>query len=158
MTNGDKWKSWTGVRNRRMSSNDNAAVVLKTEHRAASQRPSREAYILNKNMRNLDNQMMLYFSDKSLIFKLYYYILIKWGENISKLLSIHWKLHPTLYTLTSPSPHTHTHNFTHSRIPTHANNNTQQTATDTWENIAAFVLLNATSLKICMNLHKYKQK
>lgn len=30
----------------------------------------------NKNMRNLDNQMMLYFSDKSLIFKLYYYILV----------------------------------------------------------------------------------
>lgn len=28
-------------------------------------------------MRNLDNQMMLYFSDKSLIFKLYYYILLK---------------------------------------------------------------------------------
>lgn len=27
-------------------------------------------------MRNLDNQMMLYFSDKSLIFKLYYYILV----------------------------------------------------------------------------------
>lgn len=30
----------------------------------------------NKNMRNLDNQMMLYFSDKSLIFKLYYYVLV----------------------------------------------------------------------------------
>lgn len=28
------------------------------------------------NMRNLDNQMMLYFSDKSLTFKLYYYILL----------------------------------------------------------------------------------
>lgn len=28
-------------------------------------------------MRNLDNQMMLYFSDKSLTFKLYYYILLK---------------------------------------------------------------------------------
>lgn len=33
------------------------------------------------NMRNLDNQMMLYFSDKSLIFKLYYYILLKRKQN-----------------------------------------------------------------------------
>lgn len=36
----------------------------------------RAHHFSNKNMRNLDNQMMLYFSDKSLIFKLYYYILV----------------------------------------------------------------------------------
>lgn len=51
----------------------------------------------NKNMRNLDNQMMLYFSDKSLIFKLYYYILVNTEtlthtrrQKKSNLLIIHW--------------------------------------------------------------------
>lgn len=85
------------------------------------------------NMRNLDNQMMLYFSDKSLIFKLYYYILLKKKkknkEKTWKLLIIHVKYtHPhsiinnltaTTYTQTNvlkrkafgreKHPHTHLH-------------------------------------------------
>lgn len=41
-----------------------------------TERAERKIRIMN--MRNLDNQMMLYFSDKSLISKLYYYILLLW--------------------------------------------------------------------------------
>lgn len=48
-------------------------VAVKSKMVAAPQSPTAHS---NKNMRNLDNQMMLYFSDKSLIFKLYYYILV----------------------------------------------------------------------------------
>lgn len=68
----------------RLSSCGEGRLGQKTQGQASWQTDrGRDREIRIMNMRNLDNQMMLYFSDKSLIFNLYYYILL-WMEQNKK--------------------------------------------------------------------------